>query len=70
MAEWKKKLRFWRNDARLARGTGEKGSGEGPLARPKPNLADRVAETPAAAQTEESAFGVKLLVPGEAPTIE
>jgi hypothetical protein len=66
MAEGRKKFQFWRDDAHLA---GQTGSGEGLLAKPKPTLAP-VAETPDAAQPEESAFGVRLLAPGEAPTVE
>jgi hypothetical protein len=72
MTEWRKKLRFWRDDAKhLARPMGVTGSGEGRPAQQMPNPTEHVAnETPDAAQSEENAFGVKLLVPGEAPTVE
>ena len=54
-----------------ARPTGETGSEDVNQAQPKPKSADRVAkETPDSARSEESAFGIKLLVPGEAPCIE
>lgn len=69
MAEGRRKFRFWRDNAPLAGPMGGAGSGEGPLAQPTPNLVP-VAETADAAQAEESAFGIKLLAPGEAPTVE
>ena len=55
----------------MARSTGGTVSGEGHSAQPKPNLVDHVTnDTSNAAQAEESAFGIKLLVLGENPTIE
>lgn len=75
MAKWKKKLQLWRNDTHLAHPTGgtESGAGsaEGRPAQQMPDLAGHAAnETLDAAQSEENAFGIKLLVLGEAPTIE
>jgi hypothetical protein len=72
MAEWRKKLRFWRDDAaHSVRPTGGTGGGEGRPTQQMPNPTKHIAnETSDAAQSEENAFGVKLLVPGEAPTIE
>lgn len=72
MIERGKKLRFWRNDApHLARPTGGAQGGEGRPAQQMPNPTEHIVkETPDAAQSEENPFGVKQLVPGEAPTIE
>ena len=72
MTERKKKLQFWKDDApHLARPMGVTGSGEGHPAQQIPNPTEHVTnETPNAAQSEETAFGVKLIVPGEAPTVE
>jgi hypothetical protein len=72
MTEWKRKLRFWKDDVpHLARAKGGTGSGDGRPSQQIPNPTEHVAnETPDAAQSEENAFGVKLLVPGEAPTVE
>jgi hypothetical protein len=40
-------------------------------AQPKPSHTDRVPnDAPDSARSEESAFGIKVLVPGEAPSIE
>jgi hypothetical protein len=71
MAEWKNKLRFWRNDAHLARSTGGTGSAGGHSVQQMPNPTDHVANGSAdVPQTEDNNFGIKLLAPGEAPTIE
>jgi len=65
------KLRFWRKDRHIARPTGGTGSGDDDKAQPKPNLNDPVPnDTPDSARSEESAFGIKVLVPGKVPLIE
>lgn len=71
MDEWKNKLRFWKKDRQLARPTGATGSGEAPQGLPNRNPADRVAkEGSDATHSEESAFGIKALVPSEGASIE
>jgi hypothetical protein len=50
--------------------TGKTDNGESPISRPKVNPVQCLTETQDAAQAEESAFGVKILISGEAPTIE
>jgi hypothetical protein len=72
MAKWKQKLRFWRDDAGpLVHEDAGAGSGDGRPTQQTANPTQHIAnETPDAAQSDKHAFGIKLLVPGEAPTIE
>ena len=72
MASWKHTLRFWRDDAGpLLHEDAGAGSGDGRPTQQTANPTQHIANaTPDAAQSDKHAFGIKLLVPGEAPTIE
>ena len=65
------KFRFRRKDRPVAPLTGETATGAGQQTQPQPNPDDRVTnDAPDSARSEDTAFGIKVLVPGEAPSLE
>lgn len=64
-------FRLWKKDRSVARPTGETKLEADHQTQPEPNPTDSVLNNaPDSAESEESVFGVKLLVSGEAPLIE
>ncbi|OCL01786.1 hypothetical protein AOQ84DRAFT_206150 [Glonium stellatum] len=71
MPPWKVKFPYWRKDRHPTGEPGTTGSREAHQAQSTPNTADHVAgETPGSTPSEESAFGIKVLVPGGTPLID
>jgi hypothetical protein len=65
------KFRFRRKDRAVASPTGETGTVASHQAQPKPSPTDRVPnDVPDSARYGESGFGIKVLVPGEVPSVE
>jgi len=65
------KFRFRKKDRPVVHPTGETTTEGDNQAQPKPNPDDHATnDAPDSVRSEESAFGIKVLVPGEAPSIE